>query len=234
MSAARFHDLQARYELPATAPERFALLLELVSAAPVSLTSVREPERAAEVHVADSLSGLEATPVREARAIADLGSGGGFPGLVLAIALPDATVTLVESAGKKAAFLERAGEELGLANVRVVAERVEEWAGGRGSQDVVTARALAPLAVLLEYAAPPLRVGGTLVAWKGRRDAAEEEGGAAAAGALGMTPPAPLRVQPFAEAGERHLYLSSKVSSTPNRYPRRPGMARKRPLGASG
>lgn len=234
IAPARFHDLQARYGLPAGAPERLARLLELVSAEPLSITSVRDPARAADVHVADSLSGLEAEPLPAASAIADLGSGGGFPGLVLAIALPAAQVTLVESARKKAAFLARAASELGLANARVVAARVEEWQAGRGSQDVVTARALAPLGVLLEYAAPLLRLEGVLVAWKGGRDADEEAAGAAAAEMLGMTPPRAVRVEPFPGAGERHLYLSSKVSSTPNRYPRRPGMARKRPLGRSG
>jgi 16S rRNA (guanine527-N7)-methyltransferase len=85
----------------------------------------------------------------------------------------------------------------------------------------------------VEYAAPLLEAGGTLVAWKGRREPGEEADGAAAAKALGMSTPEARPVEPFAHARDRHLYLSSKVSPTPSRYPRRPGMARKRPIQAS-
>jgi 16S rRNA (guanine527-N7)-methyltransferase len=85
----------------------------------------------------------------------------------------------------------------------------------------------------LEYAAPLLRVGGSVVAWKGRRDELEEAAGAAAARHLGLSEPRAVPVEPFAGAGERFLHLSSKVSATPPRYPRRAGMARKRPLGPS-
>jgi 16S rRNA (guanine527-N7)-methyltransferase len=115
----------------------------------------------------------------------------------------------------------------------VVSGRSEDWAEGRDHNDVVTARALAPLSVLVEYAAPLLRPDGTLVAWKGRRDEAEEADGAAAAAILAMGTPHPHPVTPFPTAGERHLYLSSKVGPTPNGFPRRAGMARKRPLTAS-
>jgi 16S rRNA (guanine527-N7)-methyltransferase len=165
--------------------------------------------------------------------VADLGSGGGFPGLALAIALPAAHVALVESAGRKCAFLAGAVSDLGLANVEVVNERAEAWSEGIGAQDLVVARALAPLPVLVEYAAPLLELGGALVAWKGRPESAEEADGAAAAEALGMNAPSAIAVEPFAGARERHLYLTSKVSPTPDRYPRRPGMARKRPIQAS-
>jgi 16S rRNA (guanine527-N7)-methyltransferase len=85
----------------------------------------------------------------------------------------------------------------------------------------------------VEYAAPLLEPGGLLVAWKGRREAAEEADAAAAAQALGMSTPEAIAVEPFPAARDRHLYLSSKVSATPSRYPRRPGMARKRPIQAS-
>jgi 16S rRNA (guanine527-N7)-methyltransferase len=229
--AGRLAELAERYALPREAPPKLARLLELVADEPSSITSVRDPADAVDVHIADSLSGLAAAELKDALSLADLGAGGGFPGLVLAIALPDARVTLIESVGRKADFLRRASEALGLANVAVVADRAESWSEGSGSLDAVTARALAPLAVLLEYAAPLLRHGGTLVAWKGRRDEHEERAGAVAAALLGMSAPRARRVTPFDGAGPRHLYLSSKVSSTPNRFPRRPGMARKRPLG---
>jgi 16S rRNA (guanine527-N7)-methyltransferase len=89
------------------------------------------------------------------------------------------------------------------------------------------------LPVVLEYAAPLLELGGTVVAWKGRPDALEETDAAAAAAALGLTRPVARAVEPFDGVRHRALYLSSKVSNTPPNYPRRPGMARKRPLRAS-
>jgi 16S rRNA (guanine527-N7)-methyltransferase len=229
----RLEALEARYGLPAGATERFAALLELVAAEPAAITSVREPERGVDVHVGDSLVALEVDAMRAASRVADVGAGGGFPGLVLAIAVPGARVALVESVERKCAFLRRAAAALALSNVAVVNARAEAWSAGLGVHDLVTARALARLPVVLEYAAPLLAVDGTLVAWKGRRDPAEEADAAAAAALLGMSPPAPLPVRPFAGADDRHLYVSSKVGSTPNGYPRRPGMARKRPLRAS-
>jgi 16S rRNA (guanine527-N7)-methyltransferase len=231
--AARLSELAARYGLPDAAPEQLGVLLELVAAEPASITSVRDPAQGVDVHVADSLVALDLPAVRGTRRIADLGSGGGFPGLVLAIALPDARVALVESVTRKCAFLRAAAKRLGLGNVEVVAARAEAWPAGLGAHDLVTARALAPLSVLVEYAAPLLEIGGRLVAWKGRVDAAEEADGRAAAVALGMSEPVPTSVSPFRAAGERYLYLNSKVSPTPPKYPRRPGSARKRPIRAS-
>lgn len=230
---ARLAELLARYGLASGAEDRLARLLELVAAEPAAITAVRDPAEGVDAHVADSLVALDLPEVRAARRVADLGSGGGFPGLALAIVLPSARVALVESVGRKCAFLAGAASELGLANVEVVNARAEAWEDGLGAHDLVVARALAPLGVLVEYAAPLLEPRGVLLAWKGRRDPAEEADGAAAAAALGMTVPGAIAVEPFAGARDRHLYLSSKVSSTPAGYPRRPGMARKRPIRAS-
>jgi 16S rRNA (guanine527-N7)-methyltransferase len=186
-------------------------------------------------HLADSLSGLEVEPLRHAGRIADVGAGAGFPGLPLAVALPTARVDLIESSRRKAELIARLAEAAGVKNARAVRARAEDWsapdAEGREAYDAVTARALAPLAVLVEYAAPLLREGGALVAWKGARDDAEEEGGAAAGAATGMAPREVLRVTPFAGARHRHLHLFEKVAPTPPGLPRRPGVARKRPLG---
>ena len=229
----RLEELAGRYALRPGAPERFERLLALVAAEPSAITSVRDPADGVDVHIADSLVALELEAVRAARRIADLGAGGGFPGLPLAIALPEARVALVESVGRKCAFLSGAARALELDNVEVVNARAEAWPAGLGVHDVVTARALAPLPVLVEYAAPLLRRDGALVAWKTRLEPTEEADGEAAAAALGMSPPEALGVHPYAGAGDRCLYSSLKVASTPNGYPRRPGMARKRPLGAS-
>jgi 16S rRNA (guanine527-N7)-methyltransferase len=183
--------------------------------------------------VADSLSGLEVPEVRAASWIADIGSGAGFPGLVLAAALPQAHVALVESSGRKCAFLARAVATMRLENVTVVCERAEAWSDGLGAHDLVTARALAPLNVLVEYAAPLLGAGGALVAWKGRRDEQEEADGTAAAAHTGLVPAAICPVKPWEGAEHLHLHLYVKVGSTPNRFPRRPGIASKRPLQGS-
>jgi 16S rRNA (guanine527-N7)-methyltransferase len=231
--AARLAELADRYGLSATAVDRLALLLELVAAEPSSITAVRDPAEGVDVHLADSLVALELAEVRGARRIADLGSGGGFPGLVLAIALPEARVALVESVGRKAAFLRGTIERLELANAEAIQARAEAWPEGIGAHDLVTARALGPLAVLVEYAAPLLAIGGSLVAWKGARDHAEEADGGAAAAALGMGELQVRPVAPFQDTRARHLYLSSKVSLTPPNFPRRPGIARKRPFRAS-
>lgn len=212
---------------PAVAP-RLASLLELVRDDPTAPTTVRDPAEGVHAHVADSLAGLALPALRDARRIADLGAGAGFPGLPLALALPGAHIDLVESLGRKCIFLERAIEISGARNASVACARAEEWPE-RGL-DVVTVRAVAPLAVLVEYAAPLLRVGGSLVAWKGRRDEAEEAAGAAAASIVGLEAGEIVAVPPFPGAEHRTLHRYSKVEETPARFPRRPGMARKRPL----
>jgi 16S rRNA (guanine527-N7)-methyltransferase len=230
--------LAARHGLPDTAVRQIELLLEALAEEPDPPTTVRDPAAALDAHVADSLWGLEAEPLRAARAIADVGAGAGFPGLVLAIALPQARVDLVEATGRKAAVIDRLVQAAKVENARSVVARAEDWArtpaalgGGREAYDAVTARAVAPLAVLAEYAAPLLREGGALVAWKGGRDAGEEAAAARAAAELGMEPGEALAVTPFEGAERRHLHVLRKTSPTPSRFPRRAGMARKRPLG---
>jgi len=225
--------------LSAGSAEQIRLLLEALAAEPRPPTTVASPEEALEVHVADSLSGLEVgPPLTRARRIADVGAGAGFPGLALAIALPGANVDLIESAGRKAAVISRLAQAARIENARAVTGRAEEWAGtpaalggGGGAYDAVTARAVAALPVLVEYAAPLLRMDGVLVAWKGARSGEEEASGAAAAAELGLAAEDALRVEPFEGARERHLHVFRKISPTPARFPRRAGMAAKRPLG---
>lgn len=208
-------------------------VLEVVASDPFAPTSVTNPLETVDIHVADSLTALALDQVRTARTIADIGSGPGFPGLALAVALPAAQVTLVESATRKSEFIERARSAGGVGNARVVTARAEAWTEGLGEQDVVTARAVAPLAVLCEYAAPLLRIGGALVAWQGQRDPGQEAAAARAAAELGLEPGHPVRTRPYAGSVGHHLHVYLKVVQTPERYPRRPGIASKRPLGAS-
>jgi 16S rRNA (guanine527-N7)-methyltransferase len=168
--------------------------------------------------------------LRSAGRIADLGSGAGFPGLPLATLVPE--VDLVESAARKCAVIERLAAAAGLSGVRALPVRVEEL--GHSDYPLVTARALAPLSVLVEYAAPLLRPGGQLVAWKGVRDAAEELRGEEAGRVVGVSPVRVVPVTPFPGAHSRHLHFYEKTAPTPARFPRRPGMARKRPITARG
>jgi len=195
-------------------------------------TTVRDPARAVDEHIADSLSGLEAGALRLAGRVADIGAGAGFPGLPLAIALPSASLDLVESAARKCDVIVRLAGRAQIA-AAVHRARAEELAGGAGREvyDAVTVRALAPLAVLLEYASPLLGEGGALIAWKGARDAAEEAAAAAAGAQTAMEPVEVLAVEPFPGAHSRHLHVWRKAGTTPPGLPRRPGMARKRPLG---
>jgi 16S rRNA (guanine527-N7)-methyltransferase len=232
-SLARLAELAGRHRLPAAAPAQLDTFLRLLAHEPAAVTAVRDPEEAVDRHVADSLVALELGEVRAADTIADIGSGGGFPGVALAAALPQARVALVESVARKCAFLRGAVAEAGLANVTVVQCRAEDWEEGLERQQLVTARALASLATVVEYAAPLLQIGGVLVAWKGDPDPGEQADGAAAAAQLGMRLDRVERVQPFAGADRRRLFVYRKVAPTPAGFPRRAGMARKRPLTAS-
>lgn len=207
-------------------------LLSGLASDPTAPTTITDPTAAVEVHVADAFDGLALDVVRSARQIADIGAGAGFPGLVLAACLPDAQVALVESVGKKCEFMGRLIESAGVTNALPVHARAEAWPAGVGIHDLVTARALAPLTALVEYAAPLLVDGGALVAWKGARDAAEEADGAAAATATGMVLDALHATPARPGADQHHLHVFRKVAPTPARYPRREGMARKRPITA--
>ena len=231
-TSARLEALAAEHGLPAGADAALTALLALQADDPTASTTVRDPADAVDRHVADSLSALELGCVQAARRIADIGSGAGWPGLALAAALPSAQVALVESAGRHCRYLERAVDVAGLANVEVVHARAEEWPPGVGAHDLVTARGLAALPVLCEYAAPLLMEGGWLVAWKGAVSPGELAGGHAAAELLGLSAAEPRHVVPYAGARDHTLHAFSKIAPTPERFPRRPGMATKRPLSA--
>lgn len=227
----RLEELGHRYGVSQAGVRALAAVLELQAADPTASTTVRDIREAVNRHVADSLVAVDLPAVRHARAIADLGSGAGWPGLALAAALPDARVSLVESAIRHCRYLERAVAAGRFENADVVHARAEEWADGLGANDVVTARALAALPVLCEYAAPLLADDGVLVAWKGAVSADEAAAGAAAASLVGLEPVDVVAVEPYPAAERRTLHVFRKVAPTPERFPRRAGMAVKRPLG---
>lgn len=218
-------------ELSSSQLGQLAALLELLEADEHAPTAVRAAREAADVHLADSLVALELAAVRDARRIADVGAGAGFPGLALAVALPDAEVGLLDSQRRKCEFIERACARARIANARAVCTRVEQWSEGLGGHDLVVARAVAEQPVVLEYAAPLLCLGGAVVDWRGRRVAEQEAASERAAAQLGLRRAEIRAVRPFAGVRERNLHLYLKVSDTPGRFPRRVGVARKRPLG---
>lgn len=208
-------------------------VLELLAAERASVSSITEPERAWRVHVEDSLTGLDVAELREAHRIADIGSGAGFPGLVLAVALPASQVDLIESIGRKCDFMRRAIEAAGIPNARVFNARSEELAAaeGREAYEAVTARAVGRLSTLAELASPLLVENGFLVAWKGKRDPDEEKQLDRAASQLSMHSERILAVGDRAGSEHRHLHVIRKSGPTPADLPRRPGMAKKRPRG---
>jgi len=214
------------------AREQLETVLGLLAEERASVSSVVD-ERAWQVHIADSLTGLEVEALRSARQIADVGAGAGFPGLALAVALPEAQVDLVESVGRKCEFMRRAAGAVGIANTRVLNIRSEDLAAGKGREtyDAVTARAVGRLSTLAELASPLLKPNGVLVAWKGKRDAEEEAQLANAAAGLAMEPVEVLDVGDRAGSRHRHLHVIRKSGPTPANLPRKPGIAKKRPKG---
>lgn len=207
-------------------------VLALLAEERASVSSVVD-RRAWKVHVEDSLTGLDVAELRVAARIADVGAGAGFPGLVLAVVLPHARIDLIESVGRKTAFIERAASAAGIPNATALTTRSEDVARGHGREayDVVTARAVGRLSTLAELASPLLRDDGVLIAWKGRRDADEERQLDRASEALAMRPEQILDVGHRAGSEHRHLHVIRKSGPTPANLPRKSGLAKKRPKG---
>lgn len=209
-------------------------MLEMLKSDPASLSSVTDVSKAREVHLADSLSGLTVEAVANAGMIGDIGSGAGFPGVPLAVALPDARVEMIESVKKKTDFIDRVIAELDLPNASTINSRTEDWGAvgeeGRERYDVITARAVADLATLAELASPLLKEGGALVAWKGEREPESEARLAGIEAKVAMRLDDVETIRPYRDSRDRHFYVVIKTGPTPPKLPRRAGMARKRPL----
>lgn len=198
----------------------------------INLTAIREPEAVATAHVLDSLSALPWLRDRGAELVLDLGAGGGYPGLPLAAALPGAAFTLVEPIAKKARFLRAAIEATGLADrVTVLITRAEALAaepGRRGTWSVVTARAVASTADLVELSFPLLEPGGSLVAWKRGDLSAELTAARRAIDALGG---GTLEVHAItlARLADHRLAIATRTGTVSEAYPRDPTARRRRP-----
>ncbi len=197
----------------------------------MNLTRITDRAAAELSHVADSLTLLPHLPPGDFR-LADVGSGGGAPGIPLAIACPRATVLLIESTRKKAAFLERCAAELGLTNVAVApvrAESVGHDPNCRERFDVVTARAVGPLAELIEWCLPLCRKGGKVLAMKGPRIAEELPAALRPIRAVGGAEPI---IHPVELPGaEGHVIVEiRKITRTDRFFPRDPTRAKGRPI----
>ena len=196
----------------------------------MNLTRIVDREQAATGHVGDALTLLPMIPP-QTRRLADIGSGGGVPGLVLAIVLPETSVTLIEATQKKAAFLQTASDKLGLTNVRVLPVRAEDvgHSADRESFDIVTARATGELVFLVEWCMPLLRKGGKLLAMKGQKAAEELLGARKAVHVLAGGEPV---VHPVELPGADHHVIVAipKLGTCLMQYPRRATIAKGKPI----
>ena len=202
-----------------------------------NLTAITDYEGVQVRHFLDSLSCLLASPQSQPEAgtkVIDVGTGAGFPGIPLKIVCPAISLTLLEANRKKVTFLEHLIERLGLRGVNVIHGRAEELgqhADHREKYDWALARAVADLPVLVEYLLPLVKVGGEALAQKGENGPAEVHLAAEAVRILGghVRRLTPVNLHGLAE--DRYLVVMDKVATAPQKYPRRPGMPKKRPLG---
>jgi len=203
----------------------------------VNLTSITEDSEIAVKHFTDSLTCLRVIDFANVTSIVDVGTGAGFPGLVLKIMNPAARVLLIDSIGKKVDFVRAVSASLGLLDVECVQARAEEL--GRHPRyrerfDLAVARGVSGLSPLAEYCLPFVRLGGAFVAMKGPTAAQEMQPGASAVAILGGGELSTCQLELPFDAGTRVLVSAIKQRSTPRQYPRRPGVPERRPLGEAG
>ena len=217
-------------ELDAGEPERLRGYLRALLEANerFNLTAVTDAAEAWVRHVQDSLSLVPFLASAGAKAVIDVGSGGGLPGMPLAIAMPDVSFTLLEATGKKAAFLEETARALGCANVRVVNDRAEaagqDHHAHRATYDVAVSRAVGRLNVLAELTVPFVREGGTVLCIKGAQ--APEEVAEAKQALYRLH----AQVADLVRTPTGTVVVIEKVRATPRSYPRSPGEPKRRPL----
>ncbi|MGD0708770.1 MAG: 16S rRNA (guanine(527)-N(7))-methyltransferase RsmG [Anaerolineaceae bacterium] len=198
-----------------------------------NLTAIRDVPGIRTKHFLDSLTCLLAIRQSSPLRLIDIGTGAGFPGIPLKIALPNLQLTLVESVGKKVDFCQHMIEKLGLEHVEVVQARAEDLGQMleyRERFDWAVARAVANLQVLAEYLLPLVRVGGSMLAQKGQSGPAEAHAVEKAAKLLGGRLRQVMQVNLPGVADDRYLVVIDKVATTPPQFPRRTGVAAKKPL----
>ena len=199
----------------------------------MNLTALTAPEDVAVKHIIDSLTAYDAALFDGARTLIDVGTGAGLPGIPLAVYAPHLTVTLLDSLNKRVRFLTEVTASMGLQNVRCIHARAEEAARTpehRAAYDIVVSRAVARLPILLEYTLPFVRVGGTLLALKGRAYAEEQKEARRAAEVLGggRITARPVHLPGLDDV--RAILTVTKERQTPAAYPRGGGAPTRRPL----
>lgn len=200
----------------------------------MNLTSIKDDLEIAIKHFTDSLTCLLVAERAEFDSVIDIGTGAGFPGLVLKIMAPRSSAVLVDSVGKKVNFVRDTASALGLDGVAAIHGRAEELgrnAEYRGQFALAVSRGVASLPALCEYCLPFVRKGGIFIAMKGPKAAEEIDAGARAAAILGGGRPEITRLTLPYGAGERMLVVITKEQATPNGYPRKTGAPEKQPLG---
>ena len=198
-----------------------------------NLTAIRDVEGIRSKHFLDSLSCSLAWKSAQPRRLIDVGTGAGFPGIVLKIIYPAMKLTLVESVGKKAKFCSHIVQILELENVEILSERAEDVGRNpahREKYDWAVARAVAAMPVLVEYLLPLVKVGGGVLAQKGESGPAEVNAAAKALKLLGGRLRQLHKVELPGVADERFLVVIDKFAATPITYPRNAGIPAKKPL----
>lgn len=221
------------YSLSADQMSKFRNLLSHLSGiSDRNLTAVTGEKGVVDFHFRDSLSLMAISEFASAEKIVDVGSGAGFPGLPLAIASPEKSFFLIEATSKKCDFIDESVKLLGLGNVVSIRSRAETAARTdlRDSFDLAVARAVGPLPVVIEYVMPLLKIGGHALLQRGSRDDNDESSASFVAGLMGARLDRVERAQPYPGSKNLHVWVFTKTEATPERFPRRSGTAKKRPL----
>ena len=219
--------------IPAAQQDKMLAFMERLVSAPLNLIGPAQEGERVSRHLLDSAAALCVHTFKDGERVVDLGSGGGLPGISLAITCPQSRFVLMDSIEKKTSFLRETAAALELSNVDVWTCRAEEAGQDpvrRETMDTVTVRAVAPLRVLCEYAFPLLQTGGTLIAYKGPKAEEELEEARHAIRVLGG---AEARIEkidiPYSDRAT-YIVILQKAGPTPQKYPRRVGKPSKNPL----
>jgi len=226
-------EIASDYFLSAGQLSKLRVLLDYLSGiSDRNLTAVTGEENIVNFHFRDSLSLLAFKEFAEAKIIVDVGSGAGFPGLPLAIARPDKSFSLLEANARKCDFIDDAVKLLELHNVRSLRSRAEEATRTeyRDSFDLAVARAVGSLPLVIEYVLPLLKTGGTALLQRGSREEQDESSASYVAGLLGGRLENIVPTHSYPGSNNLHVWVFSKVMPTPERFPRRTGIPKKRPL----
>ena len=197
----------------------------------INLTAITDEDRFITEHIADSASILKVPGFDEAESVCDVGTGAGFPGIVIAALSPDKTVTMIDSLAKRLKVIDELAEKAGIGNIRLIHARAEDaghMAEIRESFDLVTARAVAALPVLAELCVPLVRKGGMFIAFKTGSSEDEVKESQHAADILGV---GEIDIQDAGVPGTDHVFvLMKKTGKSPEKYPRKAGDPRRNPL----